>query len=220
MILIVEDDRFILEGLILSLKDEGFELVSASSFKEASALIEEKLNRMELILLDVTLPDGSGFDLFQMIRRRSDVPILFLTAIDDEIHKVMALEQGADDYITKPFHIRELIARMRAVMRRYKGNETTLIQIGDNRIDLTRGKIWQNGQEVILTAMEYKLLLIFVNNRTQLLTRDQILDTLYDDLGEYVSDNTLTVYIKRLRDKLGTDFIETVRGIGYRLKGE
>jgi DNA-binding response OmpR family regulator len=220
MILIVEDDRFILEGLILSLKDEGFELVSASSFKEASALIEEKLNKMELILLDVTLPDGSGFDLFQMIREKSDVPILFLTAIDDEIHKVMALEQGADDYITKPFHIRELIARMRAVMRRYKGNETTLIQIGDNKIDLTRGKIWQNGQEVILTAMEYKLLLIFVNNRTQLLTRDQILDTLYDDLGEYVSDNTLTVYIKRLRDKLGTDFIETVRGIGYRLKGE
>ena len=220
MILIVEDDRFILEGLILSLKDEGFELVSASSFKEASALIEEKLNKMELILLDVTLPDGSGFDLFQMIREKSEVPILFLTAIDDEIHKVMALEQGADDYITKPFHIRELIARMRAVMRRYKGNETTLIQIGDNRIDLTRGKIWQNGQEVILTAMEYKLLLIFVNNRTQLLTRDQILDTLYDDLGEYVSDNTLTVYIKRLRDKLGPDFIETVRGIGYRLKGE
>lgn len=220
MILIVEDDRFILEGLILSLKDEGFELVSASSFKEASALIEEKLNKMELILLDVTLPDGSGFDLFQMIREKSDVPILFLTAIDDEIHKVMALEQGADDYITKPFHIRELIARMRAVMRRYKGNETTLIRIGDNRIDLTRGKIWQNGQEVILTAMEYKLLLIFVNNRTQLLTRDQILDTLYDDLGEYVSDNTLTVYIKRLRDKLGPDFIETVRGIGYRLKGE
>lgn len=220
MILIVEDDRFILEGLILSLKDEGFELVSASSFKEASALIEEKLNKMELILLDVTLPDGSGFDLFQMIRKKSDVPILFLTAIDDEIHKVMALEQGADDYITKPFHIRELIARMRAVMRRYKGNETTLIRIGDNRIDLSRGKIWQNGQEVILTAMEYKLLLIFVNNRTQLLTRDQILDTLYDDLGEYVSDNTLTVYIKRLRDKMGPDFIETVRGIGYRLKGE
>lgn len=220
MILIVEDDRFILEGLILSLKDEGFELVSASSFKEASALIEEKLNKMELILLDVTLPDGSGFDLFQMIREKSDVPILFLTAIDDEIHKVMALEQGADDYITKPFHIRELIARMRAVMRRYKGNETTLIRIGDNKIDLTRGKIWQNGQEVILTAMEYKLLLIFVNNRTQLLTRDQILDTLYDDLGEYVSDNTLTVYIKRLRDKMGPDFIETVRGIGYRLKGE
>ncbi|MDO5110502.1 MAG: response regulator transcription factor [Erysipelotrichaceae bacterium] len=220
MILIVEDDRFILEGLILSLKDEGFELVSASSFKEASAVIEEKLNKMELILLDVTLPDGSGFDLFQMIREKSEVPILFLTAIDDEIHKVMALEQGADDYITKPFHIRELIARMRAVMRRYKGNETTLIRIGDNKIDLTRGKIWQNGQEVILTAMEYKLLLIFVNNRTQLLTRDQILDTLYDDLGEYVSDNTLTVYIKRLRDKLGTDFIETVRGIGYRLKGE
>lgn len=220
MILIVEDDRFILEGLILSLKDEGFELVSASSFKEASALIEEKLNKIELILLDVTLPDGSGFDLFQMIREKSDVPILFLTAIDDEIHKVMALEQGADDYITKPFHIRELIARMRAVMRRYKGNETTLIRIGDNRIDLTRGKIWQNGQEVILTAMEYKLLLIFVNNRAQLLTRDQILDTLYDDLGEYVSDNTLTVYIKRLRDKMGPDFIETVRGIGYRLKGE
>lgn len=220
MILIVEDDRFILEGLILSLRDEGFELVSASSYKEACTVIEENLHRLEMILLDVTLPDGSGFDLFHMIRRSSNVPILFLTAFDDEIHKVMALEQGADDYITKPFHIRELIARMRAVMRRYKGTESTLIQIGENRLDLTRGRIWKNGQEVILTAMEYKLLLIFVNNRTQLLTRDQILDTLYDDLGEYVSDNTLTVYIKRLRDKLGSDFIETVRGIGYRLKGE
>ena len=109
---------------------------------------------------------------------------------------------------------------MRAVMRRYKRTESTLIQIGENKIDLTRGKIWKNSQEVILSAMEYKLLLIFVNNRKQLLTRDQILDTLYDDLGEYVSDNTLTVYIKRLRDKLGTDFIETVRGIGYRLKGK
>ena len=220
MILIVEDDRFILEGLILSLKDEGFELVSASSFKEASVIIEENLSRLEMVLLDVTLPDGSGVDLFHMIRKKSNVPILFLTAFDDEIHKVMALEKGADDYITKPFHIRELIARMRAVMRRYKGTESTLIQIGENKIDLTRGKIWKNSQEVILSAMEYKLLLIFVNNRKQLLTRDQILDTLYDDLGEYVSDNTLTVYIKRLRDKLGTDFIETVRGIGYRLKGE
>lgn len=220
MILLVEDDRFILEGITLSLKGEGFELVNASCFEEASSIIREKLNQIEMVLLDVTLPDGSGFDLFYEIRKKSDIPVLFLTAMDDEIHKVMALEQGADDYITKPFHIRELVARMRAVMRRYKGTESTLIRIGNNMIDLAKGKIYQNNQEVILSAMEYKLLLIFVNHRNQLLTRELILDCLYDDLGEYVSDNTLTVYIKRLRDKMGSDFIETVRGIGYRVKGE
>lgn len=220
MILIVEDDPFILEGLTLSLRDEGFELACASDFKEACALIDSRLKQMEMVLLDVTLPDGSGFDLCRRIRAKSDVPILFLTAFDDEIHTVMALEQGADDYISKPFHIRELIARMRAVMRRYKGADTTLIHIGDNTIDLSKGKVYRNGQEVVLSAMEYKLMLIFINHRSQLLSRDQILDLLYDDLGEYVSDNTLTVYIKRLRDKLGADFIETVRGIGYRLSGE
>lgn len=220
MILIVEDDPFILEGLILSLRDEGFELASASDFKEACALIDSRLNQMEMVLLDVTLPDGSGFDLCRRIRAKSDIPILFLTAFDDEIHTVMALEQGADDYISKPFHIRELIARMRAVMRRYKGADTTLIHIGANTIDLSKGKVYRNEQEVVLSAMEYKLMLIFANHRTQLLSRDQILDLLYDDLGEYVSDNTLTVYIKRLRDKLGADFIETVRGIGYRLSGD
>lgn len=220
MILLVEDDRFILEGLTLSLRGEGFSLVTASSLKEASSIVKEKLNQIEMVLLDVTLPDGSGFDLFYEIRKKSGIPVLFLTAMDDEIHKVMALEQGADDYITKPFHIRELIARMRAVMRRYKGTETALIRIGENLIDLTKGKIYRNDQEVLLSAMEYKLLLIFVNNKNQLLTRELILDCLYDDLGEYVSDNTLTVYIKRLRDKMGSDFIETVRGVGYRVKGD
>jgi DNA-binding response OmpR family regulator len=220
MILLVEDDRFILEGLTLSLKGEGFELLSASDLKNASSIIREKLNQIEMVLLDVTLPDGSGFDLFYEIRKKSGIPVLFLTAMDDEIHKVMALEQGADDYITKPFHIRELIARMRAVMRRYKGTESALIRIGENLIDLTKGKIYRNDQEVLLSAMEYKLLLIFVNNKNQLLTRELILDCLYDDLGEYVSDNTLTVYIKRLRDKMGSDFIETVRGVGYRVKGD
>ncbi|HAE16583.1 MAG TPA: DNA-binding response regulator [Erysipelotrichaceae bacterium] len=220
MILLVEDDRFILEGLTLSLRGEGFSLVTASSLKEASSIVKEKLNQIEMVLLDVTLPDGSGFDLFYEIRKKSGIPVLFLTAMDDEIHKVMALEQGADDYITKPFHIRELIARMRAVMRRYKGTESALIRIGENLIDLTKGKIYRNDQEVLLSAMEYKLLLIFVNNKNQLLTRELILDCLYDDLGEYVSDNTLTVYIKRLRDKMGSDFIETVRGVGYRVKGD
>ena len=220
MILIVEDDRFILEGLSLSLAGEGFSLLCASCLVEASAIVKEKLDQIEMVLLDVTLPDGSGFDLFYEIRKRSGIPVLFLTAMDDEIHKVMALEQGADDYITKPFHIRELIARMRAVMRRYKGTESAAVRIGDCLIDPAKGKIYRNSQEVNLSAMEYKLLLIFVNNRKQLLTRELILDCLYDDLGEYVSDNTLTVYIKRLRDKMGSDFIETVRGIGYRVKGE
>lgn len=226
MVLVVEDDKIIVEGLKLSLVQEGFDVLAAETKAEAlSVLNGANRNKIDICLLDVMLPDGNGYEICSEIRKYSELPIIFLTACDDELHTVLALEQGADDYISKPFHIRELIARMKAVLRRAHGNKSEIKahQIGGNRIDIQTGKVYRSGQEVALTAMEYKLLLVLLKNRGQILSRQQILDILWDDVGDYVNDNTLTVYIKRLRRKLDdTDskFIETVRGIGYRLRGE
>lgn len=226
MVLVVEDDKIIADGLKLSLMQEGFDVLTAMTKAEAlSVLNGADRNKINICLLDVTLPDGNGYEICSEIRKYSEMPIIFLTACDDELHTVLALEQGADDYISKPFHIRELIARMKAVLRRVHGNKSEIKyhQIGSNRIDIQTGKMYRSGQEVALTAMEYKLLLVLLKNRGQILSRQQILDILWDDVGDYVNDNTLTVYIKRLRRKLDdTDskFIETVRGIGYRLRGE
>ena len=226
MVLIVEDDPIIVEALTLSLTQEGYETCSAGTKGEALALLRgPQREAISLCLLDVMLPDGSGLDLCAEIRRWSDIPILFLTACDDEVHTVLALEQGADDYIAKPFHSRELLARMKAVQRRMNQQEAPpkLRQVGRNQVDLHSAKVWRDGQEVILTAMEYKLLLVLLQHRGQVLSRQQILDILWDDVGSYVSDNTLTVYIKRLRGKLDDQAgqeIETVRGLGYRLRRE
>ncbi len=226
MVLVVEDDKIIIEGLKLSLMHEGFDVLTAETKAEAlSVLNGANRDKIDICLLDVTLPDGNGYEICSEIRKYSDLPIIFLTACDDELHTVLALEQGADDYISKPFHIRELIARMKAVLRRFHGNKSEIKshQIGGNRIDIQTGKVYRGGQEVLLTAMEYKLLLVLLKNRGQILSRQQILDILWDDVGDYVNDNTLTVYIKRLRRKLNdtdSSFIETVRGIGYRLRGE
>lgn len=152
------------------------------------------------------------------------MPVLFLTACDDEVSTVMALEQGADDYIAKPFRIRELLARIKAILRRTAGNstDTDTQTIGSYQFNRKVGKLYLKGEEIPLTAMEYKLLLIFLNHRGQNLSRQQILDCLWDDVGDFVNDNTLSVYIKRLRKKLGdseeNQLIQTVRGIGYRLE--
>ena len=218
MILIVEDDRVILECLQLALPGEGFETLAAGSVKEALRLFDKEQDRLEMVLLDITLPDGTGYDICRCIREKSDIPILFLTACDDEVHTVLALEQGADDYVPKPFHIRELTARIRAVLRRTGRMAKTVIRVKENEINLSSGKVYRNGTEAVLSAMEYKLLLVFVQNIGVLMSRDRLLDLLYDEVGEYVNDNTLTVYIKRLRAKLGDDVIETVRGIGYRME--
>ena len=179
---------------------------------------------IDVFLLDVMLPDGDGYTICREIRKKSDVPILFLTACDDEVHTVLALEQGADDYIAKPFRIRELLARMKAILRRAGKDvvQQSRIAIGDNELDLQAGKVYRNQKNIELTAMEYRLLLIFVNHRGQTLSRQQLLNDIWDEAGDFVNDNTLTVYIKRLREKLG-DFegqplIQTVRGIGYRME--
>ena len=174
------------------------------------------------------LPDGNGYEICKEIRKTSDVPVLFLTACDDEVHTVLALEQGADDYIAKPFRIRELLARMKAVLRRYgkgdSGEGTKPVLVGENRVELESGKVYRNGEEIILTAMEYKLLLTFLRNRGQILTRGQILNNIWDEGGEFVNDNTLSVYVKRLRKKLNDTeenaLIQTVRGLGYRMEKE
>ena len=222
-VLVVEDDNIIREGLQISLRQDGYDVLTAATQNEALDTISGN-QTIDAFLLDVMLPDGDGYTICREIRKKSDVPILFLTACDDEVHTVLALEQGADDYIAKPFRIRELLARMKAILRRAGKDvvQQSRIAIGDNELDLQAGKMYRNQKNIELTAMEYRLLLIFVNHRGQTLSRKQLLTDIWDEAGDFVNDNTLTVYIKRLREKLG-DFegqplIQTVRGIGYRME--
>ena len=221
MVLVVEDDNIIAEGLKLALTGEGMEVTLASSVAEAYAALEndDPAKKIDFCLLDMTLPDGNGMDICMKVRETSEMPIIFLTAMDDEIHTVLAFDKGADDYISKPFHIKELFARMKRLMKRTKSSVSTCA-IGDNLVDITNAKMTRAGEEITLTAMEYKLLLVFINHAGEILDRDQILNILWDDVGSFVNDNTLTVYIKRLRSKLGDEegkYIETIRGQGYRL---
>ena len=218
----VEDDKMIREGLAMALRSEGYEVTACGGMKEALDTFKADGN-YDICLLDVSLPDGDGFEICREIRSSRNTPVIFLTACDDEIHTVMALEQGADDYITKPFRIRELIARMKAVLRRTGSlSENDIFRIGDNELYIRNAKMYRHGEEIVLTSMEYKLLMVFVNNVGTVLTRQQILNILWDEVGNYVNDNTLTVYVKRLREKLGEDpdnpYIATIRGIGYRLE--
>ena len=218
-VLVVEDDEIILDSLRYSLVQAGYTVTAAGSVAEALAFLDTGAP-FDLCLLDIRLPDGSGFQVCDAIRAKSSLPILFLTACDDEVSTVRALETGGDDYVSKPFRVRELLARMGAVLRRSgTQSEPVTAMVGENQVNLQTGKVYREGQEVVLTAMEYKLLLVFLKNRGQLLSRSQILNQLLDAAGAYVNDNTLTVYVKRLREKLGGGgaLIQTVRGIGYRL---
>ena len=194
-VLIVEDDEIILEGLQYSLKQEGYELLSARDVAGAMKILQAGIS-LDFCLLDVMLPDGNGFTICDQIRKDSDVPILFLTACDDEVSTVRALELGADDYIAKPFRIRELLARMKAILRRTGSDRGAsadggIVWVGSNKIDIRSARVYREGEEIILTAMEYKLLLVFLNHRGQILTRTQILDQIWDEAGDYVNDNTL-----------------------------
>ncbi|MDF1510065.1 response regulator transcription factor [Robertmurraya sp. DFI.2.37] len=225
-ILLVEDDRTIAAGLEYSLQKDGFETVLYHDAKSAESFLTKGLNEVDLCLFDLSLPDGSGYELCQIVKKHSDKPVIFLTAFDDEVNVVMGLDMGADDYITKPFRIRELISRIKSVLRRYdlhlQTQPKTVIEIGNIGINTLEGTVWKNGEEVLLTALEYKLLLIFANHLGQVLTRVQLLERIWDVAGDFVNDNTLTVYIKRLREKLEDDpqsptIIKTVRGIGYKV---
>ena len=226
-VLVVEDDSIIMEGLKISLEQEGYEVVNASTMKDAFDIVDT-VSDINICLLDVMLPDGDGYQICRRVREKSQIPILFLTACDDEVHTVLALEQGADDYIAKPFRIRELLARMKAILRRSGAmsgassggtSDKVIVMVGENQININTAKVYRDGEEIVLTAMEYKLLLIFIQHRGKNLSRQQILNQIWDEAGDFVNDNTLSVYIKRLRKKLGdTDenqLIQTVRGIGY-----
>ncbi len=222
-VLVVEDDSVILEGLRFALTQEGYQVMTAASAAEAMEVIEGG-DSIGFYLLDVMLPDGDGYQICRAVRQISQAPILFLTACDDEVNTVMALEQGADDYIAKPFRIRELTARMKAILRRTSRNPeaaANILMVGRNQVNLQTGRVYLDQEEIVLTAMEYKLLLIFLNHRGQILTRRQILEHIWDEAGDFVNDNTLSVYVKRLRKKLGDtaegELIQTVRGTGYRL---
>lgn len=224
-ILLVEDDKTIAMGITYSLVQEEFVVVTAHDVKSAMEYI--RTDKFDLYLLDLTLPDGSGYEICNLVKNREkDVPVIFLTACDDEVNVVMGLDMGADDYITKPFRIRELISRIRSVLRRYgnKNENTTVISFGDIRINTSQAKIYKNQEEVSLTPLEYRLLLTLMNNKGQVLSRNQLLEGIWDCSGEYVNDNTLTVYMKRLREKIEDDpsspkLIHTVRGLGYRMGG-
>ncbi|KUO61401.1 MAG: two-component system response regulator [Gracilibacter sp. BRH_c7a] len=223
-ILLVEDDKTIASGIEYSLQQDQFTTVYCPDAVTAKKVLTEELDKIDLCLFDLSLPDGNGYELCKIVKEQKDIPVIFLTAIDDEVNIVMGLDMGADDYVTKPFRIRELLSRIKSVLRRYhKQMQTnTIIEVKNIRINTLEGKVYKNGAEIILTALEYRLLLIFANHIGQVLTRNQLLDQIWDVAGDFVNDNTLTVYIKRLREKLEDNsqnptFIKTVRGLGYKV---
>ena len=260
-IFLLEDDKAIAMGLVYSLEKEGYRVTHAESVKQAMEVLAER--SFAFCILDINLPDGNGYEVCKAIKAKSDTPVLFLTAYDDEVNVIMGLELGADDYICKPFRVRELMARIKAILRRTEGtrgganqaaDSNCVIDAGDEGIvciqnlcihikeakvykfsdSATSGEVSRTGEkpgalesrkEIELTAMEYKLLLIFINNRGVVLSRNRILEDIWDVSGDFVNDNTLTVYIKRLRDKIEDDpanpqIIKTVRGLGYILEKE
>ena len=222
-VFLLEDDEAIGIGLKYSLENEGYTVTIATSVKSAFEIINKE--KFALYILDLTLPDGSGYDVCKKIKSIGDFPVIFLTAYDDEVNVVMGLELGADDYISKPFRVKELIARIKSVLIRYNRENKGIIKIGNVLINTNKATVFKNGQEVILTAMEYKLFLILLNNRGNILSRNKLLEYIWDVEGDFVNDNTLTVYIKRLRDKIEDDpsapmIIKTIRGLGYVIEND
>ena len=221
-IFVLEDDEAIGIGLSYTLEREKYEVTLVKTVSEAKKTVENK--EFDLYILDLTLPDGNGYEVCSLIKSKGDLPVIFLTAYDDEINVVTGFELGADDYISKPFRVRELLARVKSVLRRYsKDNADGIVKIGELSVNTAEARVMLRGEEVILTAMEYRLLLSFVNNRGTVLTRRKLLEEIWDVDGDFVNDNTLTVYIKRLRDKIENDpndpqYIKTVRGMGYLMK--
>ena len=223
-ILMVEDDSTIAFGVKYALEQESFNVDICKDLESSRENIEKK--EYDIILLDVMLPDGNGYDLCKEIRNIQDTPIIFLTACDEEVNIVMGLDLGGDDYMTKPFRVRELISRIKAVLRRRgKNNESKkVLKFGNLSIHTLEARVYKNGEEVFLTSVEYKLLLILIQNKNTVLSRSQILEKLWDVTYDFVNDNTLTVYIKRLREKVEDDstdpqHIITVRGLGYKWNG-
>ncbi len=219
-ILLVEDDGQIAAYLGELLRAEGFDTQIAGSKKEASECL--LVQAFDLVLLDVSLPDGNGFSICAEIKREYEIPVIFLTASGDEYSVVAGLDMGADDYIAKPFRPRELISRIRSVLRRCK-KEQRILSCGDLKVNVSSATVTKGEKELFLSALEYRLLLILLQNKGQILTRNQLLEEIWDASGEYVNDNTLSVYMKRLREKIEKNpqsprLLHTIRGIGYRME--
>ena len=219
-ILLVEDDGQIASYLGELLRAEGFDTQIAGSKKEASECL--LIQAFDLVLLDVSLPDGNGFSVCAEIKREYEIPGIFLTASGDEYSVVAGLDMGADDYIAKPFRPRELISRIRSVLRRCK-KEQRILSCGDLRVNVSSATVTKGEKELFLSALEYRLLLLLLQNKGQILTRNQLLEEIWDASGEYVNDNTLSVYMKRLREKIEENpqsprLLHTIRGIGYRME--
>ena len=219
-LLLVEDDPTLIRMLTEFLTTENFRVISVTGQREACEKLETQ--NPDLTLVDISLADGNGFAVCAQAKELG-VPVIFLTASGDEYSVVTGLDMGADDYISKPFRPRELVSRIRNVLRR-AGKRQSIICLGNLVVDTNKGTVARNGQDVYLSALEYRLLLVFLNNRGQVLTRDKLLEEIWDCAGDYVGDNTLTVYIKRLREKIEADpqnptLIKTVRGLGYKLEG-
>lgn len=216
-ILLVEDDTMIASGILYALETEGYETNHATRIKDARSLTEHY--NFDLAIIDMQLPDGTGFDVSEIFKNNA-TSVIFLTVVDDENTIVRAFDEGAQDYIVKPFRIRELLARVRRILSANikNGEKDNIIYMGHAAIHTDEAKVYVNDKSIELTALEYRLLLIFASNKGILLTRQQILDKIWDADGNFVEDNTLTVYVKRLREKLGEAIhIETVRGMGYRV---
>ena len=216
-ILLLEDDTMIASGILYALETEGYETNHATGIKDARSLIG--YYNFDLAIIDMQLPDGTGFDVSEIFQNTA-TSVIFLTVVDDENTIVRAFDEGAEDYIVKPFRIRELLARVRRILsvNIKNGEKDNIIYMGHAAIHTDEAKVYVNDKSIELTALEYRLLLIFASNKGLLLTRQQILDKIWDADGNFVEDNTLTVYVKRLREKLGEAIhIETVRGMGYRV---
>lgn len=211
-ILLVEDNKSIIKGLEYAFAQNGYSCEYCLSLDEA---VRKAPFNYDAAVLDIMLPDGNGFDLFKKIRRYSDLPVIFLTAVDDEDCVVNGLELGADDYITKPFSTRELIARIKRVAN--KNSKKNIITVSGVTLDLDKSAVFENGKQLELTALEYKLLSLLMQNVGKVVTRELIFEKIWDVSGNFVNDNTLTVYIKRIRKKLDADIIKTVKGMGYQV---
>lgn len=216
-LLLVEDDETIVENLCVFLQQEGFFVESVFGQKQAIELLEEKY--YDLVLLDISLADGNGFAICSYIEQNTDIPVIFLTASGDEYSVVTGLDMGADDYISKPFRPRELVSRIGVVLRR-SGKASAVLESGGITIDTGKAVVKRDGNEIFLSALEYRILLILFQNKGMILSREKLLEAIWDVAGDFVNDNTLTVYIKRLREKIEKEpakpeIIKTIRGMGY-----
>lgn len=214
-ILLIEDNISITKGLIYSLEQKEYEVVSASTIEEAENALEAK--KVDLIILDISLPDGNGFDLYKNEIRKKKIPTIFLTARDDENDIVKGLELGADDYMTKPFSSKELIARINKILLRGKNQK---IKVKDIEFDMDKMEVYNNNEKIDLSSIELKILHLLFSNLNKVVTRDEIIEKIWEWTGNDVNDNTVTVYMKRTREKIKQDIIITIKGIGYRVDGK